>query len=62
MVLNQFLRGLKHNLTKIQYKSVLALQNFCGGVEENESILKTFSPFMQPICEQIYKMLEQYLK
>lgn len=35
MILNQFLRGLRHNLTKIQYKSVLALQNFCSGVDEN---------------------------
>jgi hypothetical protein len=33
LVMNQFLRGLKHSMTKIQYKSVLALQNFCVGVD-----------------------------
>lgn len=32
-VMNQFLKGLKHQMTKIQYKSVLALQNFCSGVD-----------------------------
>lgn len=49
-------------MTKIQYKSVLALQNFCVGVDENQDVLKIFSPFMEPVLSEIYKMLETYLK
>lgn len=62
MVLNQLLRGLKHKLTKIQYKSVLAIQNFCVGVDDAPGVLNVFTPFMQPILEEIYRMLNQYLK
>ena len=33
MILDQFLRGMRHQMTKVQYKAVQALQNFCVGVD-----------------------------
>lgn len=60
--MNQFLRGLQHQITKIQYKAVLAIQNFCVGVDENADVLKVFEPFMEPVLKEIFRMLQMYLK
>ena len=68
VVLTQIMRGLKNPFPKIQYKAIQAIQNFCQVEEEGENeaehktVVTLFTPFLEPILEEMARMMQVYLK